>query len=77
MVCNIIIVAPFMYMFSTIFFSQIRTYGIKKVFKMSNIKKYALFLYVFLLEFICLLFEYNGGRAQSLNFDRGAQLVIS
>lgn len=72
MVCNIIIIAPFIYMFSTIFLRQIKDSGIKKVFSLSNIKRYALFIYVFGLELICLIFEYNGGRAQDLNFSGGA-----
>ena len=69
MVCNIIIIAPFIYMFSTTILKQIKTDGIKKVICLSNIKRYCFFIYSFLLELICLIFEYNGGRAQDLSFD--------
>ncbi len=68
MVCNIVIIAPFIYMFSAIILEQIKACGIKKVFTLSNIKRYSLFIYVFGLEFACLIFEYNGGRANDLNF---------
>ena len=60
MVCNIIIIAPFICMFSTIFLRQMKEDGIKKVLSISNIKRYVLFIYVFGLEFVCLIFEYNG-----------------
>lgn len=69
MVCNIILIGPFIYMFVSILGGQIKAYGVKKVFKVSNIKRYALFIYTFLLELICLIFEYNGGRAKSLTFN--------
>lgn len=75
MVCNIIIIAPFICMFSTIFLRQMKEDGIKKVLSISNIKRYVLFIYVFGLEFVCLIFEYNGGRAKDLSFGGGGESV--
>ena len=76
MVCNIIIIAPFICMFSTIFLRQMKEDGIKKVLSISNIKRYVLFIYVFGLEFVCLIFEYNGGRAKDLSFGGGGNLFV-
>lgn len=67
MVCNIIIMAPFIYMFCGILFNQIKLNGIRNLFSLSNIKRYAIFVYIFMLEIICLVFEYNGGRSKSLD----------
>jgi len=71
MVCNIIFVAPFIYMFLEMLFVYIRTNGVKRLFKISTVKKYGLFAYIFFLESFCLIFEYNGGRAESLSFNGG------
>ena len=61
MVVNIVFVAPGVYFFFRDLISFIKS---KKV----DIKRIAFYVYVILLEAICLVFEMNGGRADSLEF---------
>lgn len=69
MVCNIVLIAPFIYMFLINISRQILCKGIYSLCSFQIIKKYLLFVYVFGLELWCLIFEYNGGRAASLEFN--------
>lgn len=69
MVCNIVLLAPLFYMFLSNLCRQAKKEGCKSIFSIQTVKKYILFEYLFVLEIICLLFEYNGGRAADLKFD--------
>lgn len=68
MVCNIVLLSPLIYMFLSNFFCQIKKEGGRSLFSFRTVKRYILFEYVFVLEIICLFFEYNGGRANDLEF---------
>lgn len=65
MVCNVIVVIPMGLIYLKTVFNSLKKYKIKDFF--CSFKEYWVFYYTFILEFVCLFFEYNGGRANSFS----------
>ncbi len=60
MVANIVLIAP---LITVGIYELYKTAWKNRVFSLQTIKEYWYYIYVALLEMICLAFEYNGGRA--------------
>lgn len=65
MVCNVIFVIPMGLIYLDIFFRKLKTHKMKELIR--SFKDYWVFYYTFVLELICLFYEYNGGRANSFS----------
>lgn len=74
MVCNVVLIIPMALSFAGFTFNEIKMNGVKSVISKSFIKRNMYCLYTFCLEVVCLVFEYNGGRAQSFDVDMMTEL---
>lgn len=66
MACNIILIAPCTYIFLKRIFEKIKENKIRELISVRFIKRNIIYIYLFMMELLCLIFEANGGRANSL-----------
>lgn len=69
MACNIVFIAPCTYIFLNRIYEKIRQQKVKELISINFIKRNILYIYIFVIELVCLIFEANGGRASSLEVD--------
>ncbi len=65
MVCNVILVVPMAMIFLNSAFRRMKEHKLKEF--LLSYKQSGIYYYTFILEIICLVFEYNGGRANSFS----------
>lgn len=69
MVCNVVLIIPMALSFLNRIVKDFKRIGLQKMLNKEYLVQNLFYIYTFILEIICLVFEYNGGRASSFDID--------